>query len=113
VRRYGGGQERSCEVSPKRSKRNPSPARPRGRKEEQDWKLGEDPLLLDDPGGSPLEWIDLNVRRAVRVEPSEDPWEGVDSAENEAVTERRRRKLEALSLNVDEEGCDEKGESVA
>ena len=79
--------------------------------------VNEDPFLLDDPGGSPMEWLDFNVtvlRQAVRRSEAVDPWSRTDhSAENDALTERRRRKLQALSLNRDDKLCDDLGASVA
>ncbi|MGZ3650422.1 MAG: hypothetical protein ACXVB9_01920 [Bdellovibrionota bacterium] len=84
---------------------------------DDEFKLSEDPFLLDDPGGSPLEWIEINVKylhAPVRRRAAFDPWERTDhAAENDALTERRRRKLQSLSLSVDDEVCDERGESVA
>jgi hypothetical protein len=80
-------------------------------------KINEDPFLLDDPGGTPMDWIDFNVtvlRQAVRRNSAVDPWSRSDhAAENDALTERRRRKLQALSLNRDDEPCDHIGASVA
>ncbi|HEY8279435.1 MAG TPA: hypothetical protein VIH99_07430 [Bdellovibrionota bacterium] len=78
----------------------------------------EDPLLLDDPGGSPLEWIEFELPalyEAVRhIGGGKDPWKREMLAhECEAFTERRRRKLQDLSLGVENDICDQKGESVA
>lgn len=71
-----------------------------------EFKLSEDPFLLDDPGGSPLEWLELSspcLREAVRLEESRDPWARPSfGAESDALTEHRRRKLQHLSLIVEE-----------
>jgi hypothetical protein len=78
---------------------------------ERELPLNEDPFLLDDTGGSPLEWIELRapcLREAVRRRDC-DPWTRMTGVEFDALTERRRRKLQYLSLEID----DEFGESVA
>lgn len=81
------------------------------------WKLSEDPFLLDDPGGTPLEWLEPDarfLRPPVRLNASKDPWLSSDhAAEDDALTERRRRKLQALSMTEEECVCNERGESVA
>lgn len=82
-----------------------------------EWKLMEDPMLLDDPGGSPLEWLEFDPptrHEAVRKSESSDPWSRPSFAsENDCLTERRRRKLQDLSLNVEDESSDDRGQSVA
>ncbi len=79
--------------------------------------FNEEPLLLDDPGGSPLEWLEFSspyLHEAVRHQSSCDPWSHPGFAsENDALTERRRRKLQNISLHCEDDLWDEKGESVA
>ena len=80
-------------------------------------KFREEPLLLDDPWASPLEWLeyeDLPRFEVVRKETRMDPWSRPSFAsENDALTERRRRKLQHLSINLEDECCDGHSESVA
>jgi hypothetical protein len=76
-------------------------------------KLSEDPFLLDDPGDSPLEWLARSLpflREAVRRGGEEDPWTRTrEEPETDALTERRRRKLQSLSLSLE----DDVDESIA
>ena len=78
--------------------------------------VNEDAFLLDDPGGSPFEWLEVKgtlLRQAVRRLESDDPWLRTEHAcEHDALTERRRRKLQDLSLSKEDELFGEK-ESVA
>jgi hypothetical protein len=66
---------------------------------------------------SPLEWLERKVRlenTPVRRDVALDPWLSSDrAAENDTLTERRRGKLETLSLNEESGLCNERGESVA
>ena len=76
-----------------------------------EWK--EETDLLDDPGGSPIEWLDLHCDPVRRNVP-EDPWDRPSFAsENDALTERRRRKLQHLSVCTDLDWNDDRGDHVA
>jgi hypothetical protein len=82
------------------------PNNPQKRKKSRTPRTPEETGLVDDPGGSPLEWLETGVpclREAVRRAEGE-PWDRLQSGiENDALTERRRRKLEQISLLVEVE----------
>lgn len=80
-------------------------------------EYSEDPFLLDDPGGSPLEWLEFrrsNRLEAVRREQAPDPWHRSSFAsENDACTERRRRKLQHISINLENDNAEDRSDNVA
>jgi hypothetical protein len=89
------------------------PRKARNRKLREEFKISEDPFLLDDPGGSPLDWLERSLpslHEAIRHASLGDPWERAQPApEEDELTEHRRRKLGNLSLDIDSG----RGESVA
>lgn len=98
----------------RKSKRARHAGRKPAREEE---RSGEDPFLLDDPGGSPFEWLELRhgpLHEAVRRKPVPDPWTRSGLAwQSECFTERRRRKLQIQSLCAEDERPGENGASAA
>ncbi len=95
----------------------PKKAKAQAKVNAREWILPEDPILGDDIIGASLEWIHFEFPpryEAVRKNSRGDPWERASLAsENDCLTERRRRKFQHLSLNVDEDRMDDRGENVA
>lgn len=85
--------------------------------ESEIWGVREDPILRDDIFSASLEWLSFEYPpkfEAVRKNEDRDPWDHPKfNAECDALTERRRRKLQNISLNVDDDKLDDRGSSVA
>ncbi len=81
----------------------------------QKGKVTEDPHLLD--ARSPFDWIQFELPfryEAVRKQRNVDPWSRPSFAsENDALTERRRRKLQEHTLSSEDDNDDVLGDSVA